>query len=41
LLTFANQAHLAIITGLLVAILFHTRPGGAGAQDAKALVKQD
>ncbi len=37
----ANQARLAIITSLLVAILRHTRLSAAGAQDAKALVKQD
>jgi hypothetical protein len=37
----ANQAQLAIISSLVVAILLHTRLGAAGAQDAKALVKQD
>ena len=37
----ANQARLAIITQLLVAILLHTRLGAAGAQDVKALAKQE
>ncbi|MBK8637277.1 MAG: transposase [Chromatiaceae bacterium] len=36
----ANQARLAIITHLLVAILLHTRLGAAGAQDVKSLAKQ-
>ena len=37
----ANQAQLAIITSLLVAILLHTRLGAAGAQDVKAWAKQE
>ncbi|MFZ1574735.1 MAG: hypothetical protein WAT36_05780 [Chromatiaceae bacterium] len=37
----ANQARLAIITSLLVAILLHTRLGAAGAQDEKAWAKQE
>lgn len=37
----ANQTSLAIITSLLVAILLHTRLGTTGAQDVKALAKQD
>ena len=40
-LAIANQARLAILTSLLVAMLLHTRLGAAGAQDEKALVKQD
>lgn len=37
----ANQARLAIITSLLVAILLHTRLGITGAQDEKAWAKQE
>ena len=37
----ANQARLAIITSLLVAILLHRRLGAAGAQDEKAWAKQE
>jgi hypothetical protein len=37
----ANQARLAIITHLLVTILLHARLGAAGAQDVKALAKQE
>lgn len=37
----ANQAHLAIITNLLLALLLHTRLGPEGARDEKALAKQD
>lgn len=37
----ANQARLAIITSLLVAILLHTRLGAAGAHDVKAWAKQE
>ncbi len=37
----ANQARLAIITSLLVAILLHARLGAAGAQDEKAWAKQE
>jgi hypothetical protein len=37
----ANQAQLAIITSLLVAILLHTRLGAAGAHDEKAWAKQE
>ncbi len=37
----ANQARLAIITRLRVAILLHTRLGAAGAQDEKAWAKQE
>jgi hypothetical protein len=37
----ANQARLAIITHLRVAILPYTRLGAPGAQDVKALAKQE
>ena len=37
----ANQARLAMITSLLVAMLLQTRLGAAGTQDAKAQAKQD
>jgi hypothetical protein len=37
----ANQAHLAIITHLLLALLLHARLGPEGARDEKALAKQD
>ncbi len=37
----ANQARLAIITSLLVAILLHKHLGAAGAQDEKAWAKQE
>ncbi|MFZ1537035.1 MAG: hypothetical protein WAT23_06605, partial [Chromatiaceae bacterium] len=37
----ANQARLAIITRLLMAIFLHTRLGAAGAQEAKAWAKQE
>ncbi len=37
----ANQARLAIITRLRVAILLHTRLGAAGAQDEKAWAKKE
>ena len=37
----ANQARLAIITHLLVTLLLHTRLGDTGAQDVKALAKQE
>jgi hypothetical protein len=37
----ANQARLAIITSLLMAMLLHTRLGAAGAQDEKAWAKQE
>ena len=37
----ANQAHLAIITNLLLALLLHTRLGPEGARDEKALAKQE
>jgi hypothetical protein len=37
----AHQARLAIITHLLVTLLLHTRLGDTGAQDVKALAKQE